>query len=161
MIIVVALVLVGALFCGAVFFGAPYLPTLKPQIHEALDLLDLKPGQIMIELGSGDGRVLRAAAEKGIHVVGYEINPFLVVVSYFVTLKYRKQVTIVWGNFWRKKLPKSDAVFVFLLTRYMSKLDSKMKDYSYKPIKVASVAFQIPDKKPAQKKGGVFLYMYK
>lgn len=161
MIFIVALLLVGILFCGAVFFGAPYLPTLKPQVQEALDLLDLKPGQTMIELGSGDGRVLRAAAAKGIYVIGYEINPFLVVVSYFVTLKYRKQVTIVWGNFWRKKLPKSDGIFVFLLTRYMSKFDQKMKDYPYKPAKVASVAFQIPDKKPAQKKGGVFLYVYK
>lgn len=161
MIFLVALAIIFVLFCGVVFFGAPYLPTLKPQIHEALDLLDLKPGQTMIELGSGDGRVLRAAAEKGMHVIGYEINPFLVVVSYFVTLRYRKQVTIVWGNFWRKELPESDGFFVFLLTRYMSKLDQKMKDYSYKPIKVASVAFQIPDKKPARKKGGVFMYVYK
>jgi len=161
MIFLVALIIITLLFCAAIFFGAPYLPTLKPQIQEALDLLDLKPGQTMIELGSGDGRVLRAAAEKGVQVVGYEINPFLVIVSYFVTLKYRKQVTIVWGNFWRRKLPKSDAVFVFLLTRYMSKLDQKMKSYSYKPIKVASVAFQIPDKKPTTENNGVFLYVYK
>ncbi len=161
MIVLVALGLVALLFCVVVFFGAPYLPTLKPQIKEALELLDLKPGETMIELGSGDGRVLREAAKQGINVTGYEINPFLVVLAYFVTFKYRQNVTIVWGNYWNKKLPKSDGIFVFLLTRYMNKLDQKIKSYPYKPVKVASVAFQIPDKKPVQKKGGVFLYLYK
>lgn len=159
--ILVALFIILLLFCVVIFFGAPYLPTLKPQIGEALDLLGLKPGQTLLELGSGDGRVLRAGAERGYKVIGYELNPFLVVVSYFVTFKYRQQVTIVWGNYWRKDLPKADGVFVFLLTRYMSKLDQKLQSYPHKPVKVASVAFRIPGKKPAKTKGGVFLYQYK
>lgn len=66
------------IFGFVILFGAPYLPTLKPQIKIALDMLDLQPGQTLIEIGSGDGRVLKAAAERGWNAVGYELNPVLV-----------------------------------------------------------------------------------
>ena len=39
-----------------VLFGPPYLPTLAPNLKTALDLLDLKSGQTVLDLGSGDGR---------------------------------------------------------------------------------------------------------
>jgi len=62
------------LFCGIVFIGAPYVPTKRAQIAAALDLLELKVGDLLLELGAGDGRVAKAAAERGIRVVGYELN---------------------------------------------------------------------------------------
>ena len=52
------------IFGFVVFFGAPYLPTFNKVQNTALDLLDLKPGQTLIELGSGDGRVMREAAKR-------------------------------------------------------------------------------------------------
>jgi len=109
----VIILLIVVMFFVAILFGAPYLPTMKNQSKEALDLIDLKNGQTLIDLGSGDGRVLKEAAKRGFKVIGYEINPFLVIVSYFVTIKYRKNIIIVWGNYWRKELPKADGIFVF------------------------------------------------
>lgn len=145
------------LFAFVVFYGAPYLPTLRQQIDTAFQLLDLKPGQTLLELGSGDGKVLLAAAQAGYYAVGIELNPILVLVSLWRTRKYRKQVRVVWGNFWRVPWPKADAVFVFLLDRYMSKLDERMKLYR-KPL--ASIAFKVPNKAFAKEKVGVFIYMY-
>ena len=37
-------------FCAVILFGAPYLPTLSKQKEAALDLLDLKKGQTLLEL---------------------------------------------------------------------------------------------------------------
>lgn len=156
--------LAGALFFCFSFvllFGAPFLPTLKPQIAVALDLLDLKPGQTMLELGCGDGRVLIAAAERGIYVVGYELNPVLAAISWLRTRRYGKKVRVVWGDYWQSEWPKAEGIFGFILTRYMGKLDKKVMQYPYKPVKVASFAFEIPDKKPEAAKSGVFLYQYK
>jgi hypothetical protein len=148
------------LFCFVVAFGAPYLPTLKPQIKEALDMLDLKPGQTLYELGSGDGRILVAAAERGIRVVGYELNPLLVIYSWAITRKYRKLVTVRWGNFWRVNLADADGIFVFLLHRYMAKLDKKIIQECRKPVKLISFAFPVQDRKADEERLGVMLYKY-
>lgn len=148
------------LFALAVFFGAPYLPTLKPQINDALDLLDLKKGQTMLELGSGDGRVMLAAAKRGWNVVGYEINPLLVIISWVITLRYRRQVKIVWGSYWRKAWPECDGIFTFLLDRYMTRLDEHIWLNCKKPVRVVSFAFKIPGKRIARRKKGIYLYTY-
>lgn len=148
------------LFGFVVLFGAPYLPVLSKQKATALDLLGLKPGETLLELGSGDGRVLRAAAARGLNVVGYELNPVLVFISFFTTWKYRHQVKIIWGDYWSKPWPEAQGIFVFLLPRYMKKLDTKITQYSYKPVKLISFAFKIPDRQPIVQKDGLFLYQY-
>lgn len=142
-----------------VFFGAPYLPTLNNQKIAALELLSLKPGQTLLEAGSGDGRVLKAAAERGLYAIGYELNPLLVIISWFVTLKHRDKVRIVWGNYWSKNWKEADGVYVFLYTKYMKKLDDKLSKLG-KNVKLVSVIYRIPGKKPVKEKNGVFLYQY-
>ncbi len=154
-------VVVLLMFGFVILFGAPYLPTLKKQTDDALDLLDLKPGQTLLELGSGDGRVMLAAAKRGLHVVGYELNPLLCIVSMFVTIRYRKQITVVWGDFWKKQWPAADGIFVFLLDKYMEKLNNKIiQEQKGKKVKLVSFAFTIKDKKPTKTKKGLYLYQY-
>lgn len=160
---IVYLIVAGLVVCfaGVVMFGAPYLPTLSKPKEKALDMLELKKGHTLLELGSGDGRVLNAAARRGLNAVGIELNPILVLVSRLVTFRYRKQVRIVWGNFWRKDWPAADGIFVFLIDKYMSKLDKTIKVKKARPVRLVSFAFAIPGKKPLKEKDGVFLYEYK
>lgn len=144
-----------------VFIGPPYLPTLRRQTKVALDLLDLKPGQTMLELGSGDGRVVLAAAKRGWNVVGIEINPFLVVISRLVTWRYRDQVRIIWGGYFSKEWPEVQGIFAFMLPRYMPKLDRYIAKHYKRPVRLASFAFKIPTRKVTAEREGIFLYNYK
>jgi len=155
-----AAVIILICFGGIVLVGAPYLPTLQPQIETALDLADLKPGQRLIELGCGDGRVLLAAARRGNRAVGYELNPLLAAVAWLRTRRYRGQVRVIWADYWRADWPPAEAVFTFLLDRYMPKLDKRLAAYGSKPVKLVSYAFAVPGKKTAARKNGVFLYKY-
>ncbi len=151
------------IFAFVILFGAPYLPTMKKQAEEALDMLALKPGQTMLELGCGDGRVAKAAARRGLKVVGYELNPILALVAWLQTLKYRGQVKIVWGNYWRRDWPDCDGIFVFLLDKYMKKLDKKIvqkKQAQGKPIRLLSYTFLVPGRQTSAQKGALFLYKY-
>jgi len=147
-------------FGGVVLVGAPYLPTRAPQIRAALELADLKPGDTLLELGCGDGRVLIAAARQGIKAVGYELNPLLAALAWLRTRRYRHHVKIIWGDYWRTDWPPAQAVFTFLLSRYMAKLDKKLTNYPHQPVKLVSYAFKVPSKRPDAQKNGVFLYRY-
>jgi hypothetical protein len=156
------LICVILVFGFVVFVGPPYLPTLRVQINAALDLLDLKEGQTLLELGSGDGRVMLAAAKRGLRVVGIELNPLLVIWTYIVTFKYRKQVRIIWGSYWGPPWPRADAVFTFMLPKYMTKLAARMQQWRQEEhTKLASFAFTIPGKEPVATREGVYLYEYK
>lgn len=165
MLIINVLMLIGTLlvvcFGFVLLVGAPFLPTLKPQIKAALDLLNLKSGQTMLELGCGDGRVLIAAAERSWRVVGYELNPILALIAWLRTRRYGKLVRVVWGDYWAANWPKANGIFAFILPRYMHKLDKKIMQYPHHSIRLASFAFPIPDRSPIAKKSGVYLYLYK
>jgi 16S rRNA A1518/A1519 N6-dimethyltransferase RsmA/KsgA/DIM1 with predicted DNA glycosylase/AP lyase activity len=133
---------------------------LSPQITAALDLIALKPGETLLELGSGDGRVLRAAGERGIKAIGYELNPLLVIYSWLRTRKYQGRVRVVWGNFWRRELPPAEAIFVFLLNPYMKRLDTKIREERKTSVKLVSFAFKIPGRNPSKTTKGLYLYHY-
>ena len=135
------------LFGFTVFFGAPFLPTLQNRTKDALDLLDLKAGDRLLELGSGDGRLLAEAAKRGIHSTGYELNPLLVAYSRIKLWRYRKLTSVKCLNYWTQKLPDAEGIYVFLLNPYMEKLDKKIIAEVNKPVRLVSFAFEIPGKK--------------
>lgn len=155
------LLLVLGCFSFVLLFGAPYLPTLSRQIGLALDVAKLQPGDTLLELGCGDGAVLLAAARRGYKVIGYELNPLLVIVCRLRTWRYRKQVRIRMQNFWTADWPPAEAVFVFALQRYMARLDMKLLAYPHKPVRLVSFAFTIPARKPDQSEAGLFIYDYR
>lgn len=147
-----------------IFSGAPYLPTRRKQILEAIELAKLKPGDFVVDLGSGDGAVQKVLAERGIESLGCEINPFLFIISKIRLRKYSKLAEVKLANFWDQNLPdRTTAVFTFLLDRYMDRLDTKLNDQAHKlqkPLSLISFAFKIPNKDPIKIKGGMFLYKY-
>lgn len=145
------------MFGLVVFVGAPYLPTMTPQIEAAFDLLGLHSGNTLLELGCGDGKVLLLAASKGYKAVGIELNPILVLIAWARTRRYRETVQVRWGNFWHMTWPTSDGVFVFLINKFMPKLDKRMEKRGGK---LVSVAFSVPGRVPNAEKSGVFLYDY-
>lgn len=154
------LVILVVVFAFVLLFGAPFLPTLKKQTEAAFELLDLKPGDIFLELGCGDGRVLGYAAGKGIKGIGYEINPFLYIYARARTWRQRRLVKIYFKNYWKVSLPKCDGIYVFLLENYMAKLDEKIKKEAKGSLKLVSYAFKVPFREPDANKHGMYLYRY-
>ena len=76
------------LFGLVAFRGAPYVPTHRRKIMAALDLMNLKSNDMVVDLGSGDGNFLIAAARRGWRAVGYEINPVLCLISWLRCLPW-------------------------------------------------------------------------
>ena len=58
---------------------APFVPTPAEVVSRMLELAEIKQGDVLYDLGSGDGRIVVAAAKRfGIRAVGFEIDPVLV-----------------------------------------------------------------------------------
>ena len=56
----------------------PYVPSPQFVVDKMIDLAGVKPGDLVYDLGSGDGRIVITAAKKGAKAVGFEIDGDLV-----------------------------------------------------------------------------------
>ena len=56
-------------------------PTPDSAVERMLALADLQPGETLLDLGSGDGRIVVEAARRGARAVGYEIDDELIAQS--------------------------------------------------------------------------------
>ncbi len=155
----IPIVLFAGFGVGAIL-GAPYLPILSRDVASLLDLAELEPGQQLVDLGSGDGALLIAAAQRGIRAIGYEINPVLYGVSWLRCWRYRKLVRVYLRNYWLIPLPSTDAVYVFLIDHYMAKLDRKLTKEVLRPTKVVSYVFTIPGRRPVRSTKNSYVYIY-
>jgi hypothetical protein len=59
-------------------YDVPYVPTPEPVVTAMLDLAQVRPSDVLIDLGSGDGRIPIAAATRGVTASGVEIDATLV-----------------------------------------------------------------------------------
>lgn len=157
--------LIGALalvFGFVVFFGAPYVPTRRADLAAAFDeLYPLKTGEVVVDIGSGDGVVLRQAALRGAHAVGYELNPILVWVSRWLS-RHQPQVRVELADFWRVTLPDDTTlVYTFGETRDIGRMYQKVQQEATRlgrPLYFMSYAFSVPDIKELRKDRSFYLY---
>ncbi|MFA7653824.1 MAG: methyltransferase domain-containing protein [Candidatus Magasanikbacteria bacterium] len=141
--------------------GVPYLPTHKKQARLMIELANLKPGMKVVDLGSGTGRLLFLAAQKGAQAVGYEINPLLfwwTRIKIFIFRKNR-EVTVKFKSLYYADLKDVDVVFCFLFPNYMIKLEDKLFSELKPGAKIISYVFSITTRVPIIKKEGISVYV--
>jgi len=128
LIIQFSLALLFFFLCLAFATGAPFVPSASGAVSSMMRFADIRPGQHVIDLGSGDGRLLLLAAKKGATATGFEINPFIVLWANIraVCSPYRNSVHTVWKNFWTADISRADVVFVYLLPWKMETLERKL-----------------------------------
>jgi len=126
-------------FGFVVFFGAPYVPSTKKYIRRAFDHFKIDASDTIVDVGSGDGVVLRVAREYGASAVGYEINPLLVYISRLLSLR-QKKIKVLMANFWLVELPRDTTyVYAFTVSRDVKRLARKLQreaDRLQKPLKL-------------------------
>lgn len=115
-------------FLTSEFFGAPFVPTSKNYLPEIVKKLKLKKGQVVYDLGSGNGRILRFISQRyPVKAVGIEINPLLVWGAILMSrMEGLKDISFKRKNLFTQDLSDADVVFVFLLSKTLSKLREKI-----------------------------------
>lgn len=102
-----------------------YVPTPTEVVDKMFELADIRPGEIVYDLGCGDGRIPVMAAKKfGVKTWGFDINPVRVKESLENVKKNRVEnlVTIKLQDIFELDLSKVDVVTLYLLPRLNVKL---------------------------------------
>lgn len=140
------------------FFGAPFVPTHRSVIKQALNLINLKPGGLLLDLGAGDGRLLKAAAERGWPAVGYELNPIFWLIARINTWRARVLVQLKLSDYLSADWPsETSVIYIFGSTRAMARLADKLKLWPA-PVRIVSYGFALPGYKPVKTVGGFLVY---
>ena len=126
------------------FLGAPFVPTSQKDIDEMLKEAKLKKGQVFIEPGSGDGRVVISAVKNyGVFGVGIEVHPFLLLYSKLSARFKKVSVQLKAENFFQTNYKKADVIFLFLFPRTLKKLKEKFLKECKKNTLIISHGFRI------------------
>lgn len=126
------------------FMGAPYVPTKRNELDAMLKEAHLKKGQKFIELGCGDGRVVKYAVEKfKVIGTGIDVNPVLILYSAFLSRK-TKNLRLVNENIYKTNLFSYDVIYVFLMPEMLGKLKKKFLNECPRGTLIISHGFRIP-----------------
>lgn len=132
-------------------FIAPFVPSPIVVVERMLKLADLKAGEVMFDMGAGDGRtVIMAAKNFGARGVGIELREDLAkkALSGIHENGLSDRVTIVNGDMFNVNLTAADVVFLYLTTSANEKIRHKMENDLKKGVRVVSHDYEIIGWKP-------------
>ena len=160
LVIFVSYIMLGVSFIWSYYKGAPFVRSKRNKIETMLELAGIEPEETVVDLGSGDGILLKEAAKKGARAVGVEINPILAQYSKKqLSLKgFSKNCKVICCDVQDYSLEKADIVFLYLYPPIIEKLKEKFIKELRPDARIISNAFPITDWEPEIEKNGVFLY---
>ncbi len=130
---------------------APVYPTPETVVDKMLTVAGVRPGEMVYDLGCGDGRIVIAAAQKfRARAVGIEIRREIYegTLARVASLGLSDQVRIVHGNALRYDLSPADVVTLYLLTSSNERLKPILEKDLKPSARVVSHDFEIRGWKP-------------
>jgi hypothetical protein len=124
--------------------GALYVSTSGARIRSFLEAVPMSSDQLLIDLGCGDGRVLRYARKLyGVRTIGYEINPMAYLRARLHCLA-KNGIQIRYGNFWHADVGHADVIFCYLFPDVMARMAHKIEQEAKPGATVVSCNFPLP-----------------
>jgi len=142
-----------------------WVPTQPQNIEPFFELAPVSPSDTVYDLGSGDGRLLFAALEKGAgKCIGIDLDPELVNASK-ETAKDKgldEKLTFIEGDVMAQDLSAASVILCYLLASASAALRPKLENELKSGTRVVMESFPVPGWKPAKTKeiNGKSFYLY-
>ncbi|XP_069814399.1 ATP synthase subunit C lysine N-methyltransferase isoform X2 [Dendropsophus ebraccatus] len=123
----------------------PYVPASEIQVKNVLKMLQLRSGSV-VDIGSGDGRIVIAAAKKGFQAVGYELNPWLVWYSRYRAWRegVHRNTKFHICDLWKVSFSQYTNVVIFGVPQMMPQLETKLEMELSHTARIIACRFPFP-----------------
>ncbi len=132
-------------------YDVPFVPTPMEVVDEMLRLVDVKAGDILYDLGCGDGRIVVAAAKRyGIKAIGIDIDPVRISESKQNAIEggVADKVKFMEGNLFEADFKDASVITMYLLTSVNLRLRPKLLAELKPGTRLVSHSFDMGDWKP-------------
>ena len=128
----------------------PYVPTENEVVNKMLELADVGPGDYVIDLGSGDGRIVIAAAQRGAYGHGVDIDPERITEAKENAQKANvsDKVMFLKENIFNTDFSRANVITMYLLSSVNMRLRPKLLDKLEPGTKLVSHDFDMGDWEP-------------
>lgn len=126
LILGVTLIMLATLLTFLFKTKVPYVPSQKKVIEKVLEEFPLQKGQLIYDLGCGDGRFL-FAAEKKYQTLGrgFELAPLPYLIAQFKKLIYRSKNKFYLKDFYQHSLSDGKFIYCYLYPKLIDKVYQK------------------------------------
>ena len=108
----------------------PFVPVKSEIVGNIIEALELKENSVLYDLGSGDGRILFAAAEKfpGAKLIGIEKAPLPLLLSKLPIFWHKRtNISVISEDFFNVPLQEATHIFTYLFPETMDELLPKLE----------------------------------
>lgn len=123
----------------------PFVPATGTQLENVFSVLKGRSGSL-VDIGSGDGRIVIAAAKRGFKAVGFELNPWLVWYSRYKAWREGVHHTTSFyiSDLWKVSFSEYTNVVIFGVPQMMEQLEVKLQTELQSSAKVVACRFPFP-----------------
>jgi len=132
---------------------APFVQTPLEVAKKMLELVEVKPGENLYDLGCGDGRlILLAAKDMGANSIGIDLREDLLerARTEILRLGLEAKVKVIQANFFDVDISTANVVTLYLTSSANERLRPKMEKELRTGCRVVSHDFKVPGWKPKQ-----------
>ncbi|XP_051902056.1 ATP synthase subunit C lysine N-methyltransferase [Hippocampus zosterae] len=132
----------------------PFVPATTKQVENVLNALRTRSGTL-VDIGSGDGRIVIAAARHGFLASGFELNPWLVWYSRYKAWREGVHLSTSFHicDLWKVSFAQYSNVVIFGVPQMMDKLELKLGSELPSSAKVVACRFPFPNWVPEHTTG--------
>ena len=131
----------------------PYVPTPQEVVDEMLNIADVGPGDYVIDLGSGDGRIVISAVKRGAWGHGVDLNPERIneARANAEEAGVSDEVVFLQENLFNTDFSKANVITMYLLNSVNRKLRPHLLEDLEPGTKIVSHSFDMGDWKPDER----------
>ncbi|KAK0148548.1 Protein N-lysine methyltransferase FAM173B [Merluccius polli] len=124
----------------------PFVPATPAQVDHVLRALRTRSGTL-VDIGSGDGRIVIAAAKRGFQASGFELNPWLVWYSRYKAWRegVHHSTSFHISDLWKVSFAQYSNVVIFGVPQMMDQLELKLSNELQSTAKVVACRFPFPN----------------